>query len=471
MTSSTGEGITVRVLLWGTPGLRDRLLSTADGGAVLLRALTELVTELHGGSVRIETRFEERGAARALLEEVAAASETPVSLSTDPTWTRPDLIVMSLDADLAAADGSWGSDTAERFEADMLRIIRSIKQIGSHLIMLNASTVDPDEQVSSFRGVDREPRFLTAHRLNLATMHLSSEEAISIVDVDRVVAEIGASRCVPRFQEFSSDACDAIIRELIRIMAEYGFFDERPLVPQVGQRVVVDVERGVMTARSGGKDVLRVFLKGNRDLTDVLLSQSDGGGKMVEGLKELVAQRSTGAVRVDIQHEPRSGHRRFAEEIAAGESALTSSGPDLAILSLGPDLLDEPAADSAAFVADFTSVIVALKNQGTHVLILNASTVDPSLSVSNYSGIDEPFTRRAQRLDLELLKLSMNEGISVIDADQLLAELGAGDHVLAPLDYSSDACSALCAETFRIIEDYGFFEARPLLAQIGRREA
>jgi hypothetical protein len=68
-------------------------------------------------------------------------------------------------------------------------------------------------------------------------VELSMREGISVVDVDRVIARVGAGRCVERLGHYRAEGATAVVEELDRVLADYGFFDDRPLLEQVGQRV------------------------------------------------------------------------------------------------------------------------------------------------------------------------------------------------------------------------------------------
>jgi hypothetical protein len=68
-----------------------------------------------------------------------------------------------------------------------------------------------------------------------------------------------------------------------------------------------------------------------------------------------------------------------------------------------------------------------------------------------------------------LVGVSHDEGISIVDVDRLIAELGAAGNVDGPAAYGPEACARIAAEIVRIIDDYGFLDERPLLAQVGAR--
>ena len=56
------------------------------------------------------------------------------------------------------------------------------------------------------------------------------------------------------------------------------------------------------------------------------------------------------------------------------------------------------------------------------------------------------------------LELSELEGISIVDVDRALAELGAEQNVLDTCTYSETGRAALLEELVRVIDDIGFFE-------------
>ncbi|MCI0344637.1 MAG: hypothetical protein L0221_04215, partial [Chloroflexi bacterium] len=137
--------------------------------------------------------------------------------------------------------------------------------------------------------------------------------------------------------------------------------------------------------------------------------------------------------------------------------------PDFVVLSIAP-LLDLPVGDGAQFLRDF--VAAAKTTLSTHVLAFAASTALPDSDVSCYRGLPTTTSEQICRLDLVLFEQSQAEGVGVIDADRTLADLGAAAHVEGPLTYSASAREALCAETVRVLLDYGFLDDRPLLRQV-----
>ena len=109
-------------------------------------------------------------------------------------------------------------------------------QLGSHVLVANASTIDPADATHNYAGTTTDPVSLRVHRLAHMLVGVSHEEGISIIDIDRVIAELGATGNVEAAMSYGPAACAAIADELVRVLEDYGFFDERTLVAQVGAK-------------------------------------------------------------------------------------------------------------------------------------------------------------------------------------------------------------------------------------------
>ena len=107
---------------------------------------------------------------------------------------------------------------------------------------------------------------------------------------------------------------------------------------------------------------------------------------------------------------------------------------------------------------------------GAYIIFYNCCTIDPSDQVYNYYQQKYTLSERIKQFNLALMKLSIQDGISIIDVDYQLARLGADQYVNKAFDYSAEAQKVICQEFLRVIEDVGFFEKRPLLMQIGQQK-
>lgn len=227
------------------------------------------------------------------------------------------------------------------------------------------------------------------------------------------------------------------------------------------------------------KKPLRVFVKGNDDLRSTLLAKDSGGSNLDQGLAEKLLSEFGGAGRIEILHEPSHGVAAWMTAMDTARSvedgtALYDFAPDIVITSIVPEIELMTAPETEArdrFEQSATILIDRIKEEvGAHILIYNPSSVDRSRHVSNYHGLDEePVTLRIHRLSLALLQLSNMEGISIIDVDRIIAEIGAAANVDQSGAFSEQACVAIRDEVARVLDDYGFFDERELVVQMGRR--
>jgi hypothetical protein len=126
--------------------------------------------------------------------------------------------------------------------------------------------------------------------------------------------------------------------------------------------------------------------------------------------------------------------------------------------------------DVDQFRKNYIALIAAVKDRlDAHTVVFNCSSIDPESHVYNYHGREDDLALRAHKFGLALIELSIQEGISVIDVDRQVAEMGGQRHVVGACRYSDDAYEAIGREFLRVLEDIGFFENRPLIMQVGQR--
>ncbi|MEY2461525.1 MAG: hypothetical protein QOG30_3355 [Acidimicrobiaceae bacterium] len=169
-----------------------------------------------------------------------------------------------------------------------------------------------------------------------------------------------------------------------------------------------------------------------------------------------------GECTVEVRLEPCPPTDRLAEHV--GER--TDLGDiDVLVLATSDALRTRSDGDlRTTFFDTVAALMPVVRAADIRVLLSNDSTVVPRDRVLP----QDPFSLDIARLNLAALELSVATGLSVIDVDRLIAELGGGNHVGDALSYSATARAAIVAEIVRVIEDYGFFDDRPLLDQIGR---
>jgi hypothetical protein len=222
----------------------------------------------------------------------------------------------------------------------------------------------------------------------------------------------------------------------------------------------------------GGKDNIRVLVAQGEDVRDSLLSRRDGGRKLDFGLPELLHERYQGNFRVQM-----------IEDTCGLNDLLHSNPPsrifteesDVLVLSLLPEITrplrqGESSINVSEFKASFLRLVREMKErQGAHIIAYNCSTYDPKDQTSNYHNVEDTVSLRAHKFNLALIEISIQEGISIIDVDRLIADLSGEKHVTKVFSYSADACQAICREFVRVLEDIGFFEDRPLVPQLGQK--
>lgn len=276
--------------------------------------------------------------------------------------------------------------------------------------------------------------------------------------------------------------------------------------------------------KMGGGKRLHVFIKGNDDVRDSLLSSREGGKMVRRGLRELIRDKYLGDFNIETDHEPcgrfdlllqQLGGSTFAEDLSkAGldidgnflaaqfQSRLFEEAPDLIVFSIQSEVdhdmwrhrqkgyffcppprweqvwspyqkewfLEQFSTmgliEVHQFKENFIRLIKAVKERlDAHIIVYNRSSMDPDDHTHNYHGLEETLALRIHKFNLALMEISVLEGISIIDVDRLTAEFDGrgGRHALKALHFT------ICQEFLRVLEDIGFFENRPLVMQMGRR--
>jgi hypothetical protein len=280
--------------------------------------------------------------------------------------------------------------------------------------------------------------------------------------------------------------------------------------------------------KMGGKPTLRVLVQESPDLVASLLSPAAWGNQRGTALQKIIRDKYGGAFNIELIPHPAARSdlllqeleqvappvvlRREAFEhdldmlVGPSENGRIPGDVDIVVLSLLPEviesvwahqdsgyLVDPPVGWKEAWTprqrdwlrANFapTGLLSADESKGNlirviraakerldaHVIVLNCSPLDPDDLTHNYYGLEDTLALRVRKLNLAIMQLSASEGISIIDVERLVAELG-GEHVLKALLYSDEAHRAVSQEFLRVVEDIGFFQERPLLMQIGQRD-
>lgn len=218
-----------------------------------------------------------------------------------------------------------------------------------------------------------------------------------------------------------------------------------------------------MEARMGGKRQLKIFLGASHDIRDSLLSKQHGGSQLDTGFDDFIRSEYGGRIEAELICEDWSAG--IPEDVSATQ--LFSKHIDIAVITAGADVTAGTSPEH--FKNKCGDLIRSVKgHSGAHVIAFNCSSVDPGDIVNNYYRREDTFSVRVHRFNLALFQLSVLEGISIIDVERLIGQMGGDRHVTAPQQYTCDAYHAIRVEFHRVLADIGFFEERPLVMQIGQ---
>jgi hypothetical protein len=210
---------------WLQP-VRDRLKLPSDYFEPRLFAPTMTVPGLHGN--------EELRKSVIVLSIGADALRTVYQhrehgFLVDPGgWWQANTVTAAL-ADLGAA--KWfrehfvniGRISLDAFRDNFSRIIRRLKQdTSAHILVFNVLTVDPGSLTHTYQFV-KDPLGIRHREFNLALVELSRELDFSIVDMDRILKQVGVGNQMD-FAHFPPDRYEPVAREVFRILMDRGVF-------------------------------------------------------------------------------------------------------------------------------------------------------------------------------------------------------------------------------------------------------
>jgi hypothetical protein len=123
---------------------------------------------------------------------------------------------------------------------------------------------------------------------------------------------------------------------------------------------------------------------------------------------------------------------------------------------LGEHFAPEGPLDVAASMSNLAAIIARVRcSSDAAILIYNLSSVTPGEQVHAHDGLDELLSTRMRRLNLGLIELSQQTGISIIDVDAIVARGGADRLKFDALHLTSEGCRAVAEEVVRVLADLG----------------
>lgn len=255
---------------------------------------------------------------------------------------------------------------------------------------------------------------------------------------------------------------------------------------------------------------LTLFAKGNSDLRDSLLFFGSGDHRLWNGINEVVRPRFPGWT-IRVRHEtwtrsdalllaggvpphdppPPAAPASHAPE-AQFSRALFETEADAILLSIQPDVtmrLARHAGDGYLFYPgprgdwtpatlrrlreEFTDldlltpaesarnlrqVIARIRRRSASpILVYNLSPVMPGEWVHTHQGLEDTLATRIRRFNLELVELSRETGVSIVDVETVVARHGADRLKLDAVRLNADGARLVAEEVARILDDLGLF--------------
>ena len=109
--------------------------------------------------------------------------------------------------------------------ANLARIVGRLRaRSEAPILIYNLSAVAPGEAVHVYQGLD-ETLSTRIRRFNVGLVDLSADTGVSIIDVDRIVAQGGADRLKLDVVHLSADGCRLVAEEVVRVLDDLGVLE------------------------------------------------------------------------------------------------------------------------------------------------------------------------------------------------------------------------------------------------------
>jgi hypothetical protein len=202
------------------------------------------------------------------------------------------------------------------------------------------------------------------------------------------------------------------------------------------------------------------------DVRDLVVGIPEGGRKLEGGLALGLAP----SARLAITGIGNQGWGKTLELLRTEEPVSTST--DLLLTSVSSEFLD-PSQEPGRCLIELARLVQ--EDRSGRVAVLNASSLTTRGRGGARARSDaDALSLRIKRLNLLVMEASHEAGLSVVDADQLVAERNTPEKVAGPFDYSPPICEALQSRLVSILHELGFadrtvMEARvPFVRQAGQ---
>ncbi len=250
----------------GNVDVLDSLCHSRMGGDLVWNGLNEVLRE-RGVGVVARVRHEPSTGGRGLLyppavdSPLAGCAEAlepyPLALQASDALflTNADAIVLSVLSDVSMRQhrsrdtgaqvyvnhlrglngeaAAWLAQTHEHTDlptveeafGNLLEVISRVRaRTEAPILIYNVSPVAPGPIAHCFAGLE-DSLATRIRRFNLMLVELSEKTAVSIVDVDSVVAKAGADRVKLDFNHLTGEGNRLVAVEVLRVLEDYGLLD------------------------------------------------------------------------------------------------------------------------------------------------------------------------------------------------------------------------------------------------------
>jgi hypothetical protein len=137
-----------------------------------------------------------------------------------------------------------GRFSVGEFRQNYAELVHRIQEeMKAHVVVFGCSSYDPADLSHNYRQ-DHETLVLRTHRFNFAMIELSQSSGLFLVDVDRLLAEMGGQSHVRRIFRYSAEAYQAAGREFLHLLDSLSLFEDKGLLRLVMPKLDQQFEAG-----------------------------------------------------------------------------------------------------------------------------------------------------------------------------------------------------------------------------------
>jgi hypothetical protein len=191
----------------------------------------------------------------------------------------------------------------------------------------------------------------------------------------------------------------------------------------------------------------RLAFVGTSDLRDLLVPVELGGRKLARTLTTSGGPSSVVALELPV-----GGWASTLERIRSNAQWRDGGGAHFVLVSVLGELQD-PSPDPREALDDLARF---LRARDDHLVVLNASSlVGVFHRAADRSRSSAPLDLQVRRLNLVAMVASHVNGLSILDADRVVAETVLPGKVIDDFEYALEVCEALHASLLQILSERG----------------